>query len=221
MERQESGSFVSRVFLALRKELALLFLVTTLVFVSLAQDVSDVDSALQSINSPGKVKGIAYTSHLKEIEIGKEKAQQRKSVPVAVQTENAAKSDGSVLSAGGVVEALNSYRLKKGVGGLSADNSLMSYAQERANFFAGRGSMDGHAGFQDFINKDDGFTKLGFFALGENSSFGYQLSAKELIEVVFSADAPHENNQLNPEWSHVGVGVSGGAVDIVFGGRKQ
>lgn len=221
MERQDSRSFVLRIFLALRKEVAVIFLVTTLVFLSLVQNENSVYPAKQNLDRPGRVKGLAYSPHLKEIKIGKEKYQQNTTLPVVASEEETTSDDRLIFSAGGIIEALNSYRLAKGVGGIPADSALMNYAQERASFFASRGSMDGHAGFQDFINNRDGFNKLGFFALGENSSYGHQLSAKELIEVVFSADAPHENNQLNPEWTHVGVGVAGGAVDIVFGGRKR
>lgn len=125
------------------------------------------------------------------------------------------------VSAGSLVAAINSYRAKKGVGELSFDSGLSGFAQGRSDYFASRGSMDSHAGFEDFVNNQNGFAKLGFFALGENSSFGYKVTPSELIEDIFANHAPHENNQINPEWTHVGVGVSGVAVDIVFGGRKQ
>lgn len=120
-----------------------------------------------------------------------------------------------------IVAALNSYRLKRGIGILSYDSGLTQYAQGRADFFAGQGGMDGHSGFQDFISNQDGFNKLGFYSLGENSSFGYHLEGINLIEGVFAGDAPHDSNQLNPEWTHVGVGVNGVAVNIIFGGKKQ
>jgi uncharacterized protein YkwD len=68
---------------------------------------------------------------------------------------------------------------------------------------------------------NDGFGKLGFSSLGENSSYGYLLEGVHLIEWVYAGDAPHDNNQLNSEWSHVGIGVNGTATDLIFGGRKR
>jgi len=129
--------------------------------------------------------------------------------------------DQTMASASEIVDALNVYRQTKGKTPLQFDQTLADYAQNRANFFVSQNGMDSHAGFQHFINNEDGFGKLGFFALGENSSFGYQLTATHLIEWVFAGDAPHDNNQLNPEWTHIGVGVSGVSIDIIFGGRKQ
>lgn len=120
-----------------------------------------------------------------------------------------------------ILQALNAYRRQHGVSELSWDNSLGDFAQGRADGFVANGGMDGHAGFNDLINNQDGFHKLGFMALGENSSYGYHLEAVHLIEWVYAGDAPHNNNQLDPQWTHVGIGVSGDATDLVFGGRKM
>lgn len=120
-----------------------------------------------------------------------------------------------------IAAALNVYRKQKGKGELSWDSKLADYAQSRANGFSSSGKLDSHSGFQDFINNQDGFNKLGFFSLGENSSIGYHLSGQHLIEWVYAGDKPHDDNQLSSEWTHVGVGVSGDATDLIFGGRKQ
>lgn len=120
-----------------------------------------------------------------------------------------------------IISALNLYRQTKGRGILIFDQKLSDYASRRADLFSSNNAMDSHAGFQDFITNQDGFNSLGFNSLGENSSLGYQLEGTHLIEWVFAGDAPHDTNQLNPEWTHVGVGVNGVAVDIIFGGRKK
>jgi hypothetical protein len=42
-----------------------------------------------------------------------------------------------------------------------------------------------------------------------------------LIEWVYAGDKPHNDNQLSSKWSAVGIGISGSATDLVFGGSKQ
>lgn len=116
-----------------------------------------------------------------------------------------------------IYEALNSYRQKFNRRALAWDTKLAEFAQTRANTFASLGRTDTHAGFKDYIDNQDGFTKLGMHGLGENSSFGYQLYGVHLIEWVYAGDKPHYDNQLNNNWTHVGVGVNGSATDLVFG----
>jgi uncharacterized protein YkwD len=129
-------------------------------------------------------------------------------------------SDARVGSTQEIFVALNAYRQRHGVGVLSWDNGLGNFAQSRADLFNTRGNTDTHAGFTDFINNQDGFKKLGFMSLGENSSFGYHVEAVHLIEWIYAGDAPHDNNQLNPQWSFVGIGVNGVATDLIFGGNR-
>lgn len=118
-----------------------------------------------------------------------------------------------------VLSALNAYRKKNGVGELSIDTKLQEFAQSRADYFASTGSMDNHAGFQSMMN-DNGFAKMGFNALGENSSFGAFGSAQNLIETIYGGHGPHDENQLNSDWTHVGIGIKDDATNLVFGGRK-
>lgn len=129
--------------------------------------------------------------------------------------------DQKTGSAQEILQSLNAYRQRHGVSTLFWDTGLGQFAQSRADLFSKNGSTDAHAGFTDFINNQDGFKKLGFMALGENSSFGYQVEAVHLIEWIYAGDAPHNDNQLNSQWTHVGIGVSGVATDLVFGGRKM
>ncbi len=128
--------------------------------------------------------------------------------------------DDRMATPGEILEALNSYRAKNGRGGLSWDDKLAELAQSRAARFTELNSTDGHAGFQDYMN-NDGFHKAGFYSLGENSSWGYKLVGVHIIEWVYAADQPHNDNQLNPQWSHVGIGVNGVSTDLIFGGRKM
>lgn len=129
-------------------------------------------------------------------------------------------ADSRMATAQEIFNALNAYRQGKGRGSLSWDDKLASYAQDRATFFTSNGKLDGHAGFQSFMD-NDGFGKLGFNALGENSSYGYLLEGVHLIEWVYAGDAPHDTNQLNGDWSHVGIGVNGTSTDLIFGGHKR
>jgi uncharacterized protein YkwD len=130
-------------------------------------------------------------------------------------------TDQEVGTASEILQALNAYRARHGSGALALDPTLVSYAQGRADMFNVNNATDAHAGFMDYINNQDGFKKLGFMSLGENSSLGYHVEAVHLIEWVYAGDAPHDQNQLNPSWTHVGIGVAGLATDLVFGGRRM
>jgi len=120
-----------------------------------------------------------------------------------------------------ILSALNMYRQRNGKGTLAWDEKLASYAESRASYFTSKGNLDGHVGFSDYINNQDGFHKLGFLSLGENSSLGYTLEAVHLIEWVYAGDKPHNDNQLSQDWSYIGIGVDGAATDLIFGGKKM
>ncbi len=115
-----------------------------------------------------------------------------------------------------IQDALNHYRQVHGAGYLAWDDNLGNYAQQRAGYFNSIGKLDEHAGFEDFLNNQDGYKKLNFYHVGENSSIGYVLSGTHLIEWIYAGDKPHNDNQLNPSWTHVGIGVSGTATDLIF-----
>ncbi len=120
----------------------------------------------------------------------------------------------------GVLNALNEYRSKNGVGSLRIDNTLQSYAQSRADYLKSLGKLDKHAGHKEFM-ANDGFNKLGFNAIAENQGYNYKGNATGLIESFFGKSAGHNKNQLNGEYTHAGIGISGPFTDIVFGGRKK
>lgn len=120
-----------------------------------------------------------------------------------------------------ILTALNVYRQRHGSSPLQPDEKLTTYAQDRADFFALTKSTDKHAGFTKFVNEENGFDELKFNALGENSSYGFHVEGVHLIEWVYAGDEPHNKNQLNPEWTHVGIGVNGTATNLIFGGKKQ
>ncbi|MCL4354706.1 CAP domain-containing protein [Patescibacteria group bacterium] len=140
--------------------------------------------------------------------------------PIPTTTPQPASSLPSI-SAQNLLDALNAYRQKNGVVALSWDSNLGSFAQSRADLFARNGAMDDHAGFNNFVNNQNGFKVLGFWSLGENSSYGYDLSPTDLIEKAYGTSPGHNANQLNPGFTHVGIGVAGKATDFVFGGRKM
>lgn len=105
---------------------------------------------------------------------------------------------------------------------LSWNGTLSGFAQNRSIALENLGKLDNHAGFNDFIHNQDGFNKLGFSELGENQSFSHPMpSAHDLIFGQYASSPPHNQNQLNTDWTDVGVGVSGEYSDIVFGGKKR
>ena len=117
-----------------------------------------------------------------------------------------------------ILVALNNYRQNHGSQPLSWDDNLANFATERANSFNQSGKLDEHAGFYLYLANSDNQKQIGFYNLGENSSIGYQLEGVHLIEWVYASDEGHNQNQLNTKWTHVGIGVSGTATDLVFGG---
>lgn len=119
-----------------------------------------------------------------------------------------------------ILSALNEYRRRKGVSQLMWDDNLAKLAQSRAEAFDQIKSTDKHEGFKKYID-NDGFEKLGFTWVGENSSFGYRLEGVHLIEWVFAGDKPHDDNQTNSRWNYVGIGTKGLGVDIIFGTGKK
>lgn len=130
-------------------------------------------------------------------------------------------NDSQMASSNEIFVALNSYRQSRGVGQLSWDSALSDLANSRVNAFASKGDLDSHAGFQDFMN-NDGFSKAGFNGLGENSArLSGPMSGDRIIKEIFGADAPHDTNQLNPEWTHAAVAVSGNFVNVNFGKGKR
>jgi uncharacterized protein YkwD len=119
-----------------------------------------------------------------------------------------------------ILEALNEYRKVQGSQILTWDEKLANYAQERSVYLNKIKSVDQHEGFNDFLKNQDGFNKLGFTALGENISYGYKLNGVHIIEWMYAGDKPHNDNQLNNRWDHVGIGVDGLATCLIFGTGK-
>lgn len=130
------------------------------------------------------------------------------------------KGDDVMATSIEIFSALNVYRKQHGRGELSWDVGLAGFAQQRADLFSSSGKLDGHSGFMDYLNNQDGFKKLGFSSLGENSSNGFKLSGVHLIEWVYAGDEEHNSNQLSNDWHYAGIGVSGSATDLVFGGNR-
>ncbi|HVZ67211.1 MAG TPA: CAP domain-containing protein [Patescibacteria group bacterium] len=128
--------------------------------------------------------------------------------------------DKDMSDANQILTALNNYRKQKGSGELSWDSKLADFAQKRADTFSSIQGLDGHAGFNSYFSNQDNLKAVGFWGVGENSSYGYKMEAVHLIEWVFAGDAPHDKNQLDPTWTHVGIGVNGLGVDLIFGKNK-
>jgi len=119
-----------------------------------------------------------------------------------------------------IYEALNVYRQQHGKGILTWDQNLAAYAQQRANYFNSIKNIDKHVGFKEYTNNIENLRKLGFWSVGENCNYGQRLLGVHLIEWIYAGDKPHDDNQLNSLWTHIGVGVDGLGVDIIFGANK-
>lgn len=116
-----------------------------------------------------------------------------------------------------LADAINRYRETKGVGRLEWSDTLSAYAQNRSEYMAQSGT-DHHAGFNNFVQNEDGYAKLGFNCLGENMSEGFRLSGTHLVEWMYAQSPGHDANQLNPIYSRLGVGISGTTSVLIFGG---
>lgn len=120
-----------------------------------------------------------------------------------------------------VFAALNAYRNTNGRSSLTWDDTLGRYAQSRAEYMDSIQTTDKHAGFNTFLEKEDGFNQLGFYQLGENSYYGGPLNGTHVIEWVFAKSPGHDANQKNSDWTHVGIGTTDATVNLIFGGSKM
>ncbi len=130
-------------------------------------------------------------------------------------------SDAAMGNPQEVLAALNAYRNTSGRSTLSWDDKLASYAQSRADHMNSIQTTDKHEGFNRFLEQEDGFNKLGFYRLGENSYYGGPLNGTHVIEWVFAKSPGHDANQKDPDWTHVGIGVTDSTVNLIFGGSKM
>lgn len=128
--------------------------------------------------------------------------------------------DEKMATAREIWEALNQYRQTHGSQNMAWDTKLADYAQSRAKYLNSKKNVDGHKGFNDFVQNEDGFNKLGFTMLGENISYGYKLNGVHIIEWMYAGDKPHNDNQLDNRWNYVGIGVEGLATCLIFGTGK-
>lgn len=128
--------------------------------------------------------------------------------------------DEKMATANEVLTALNEYRRIHGSGPVAWDERLANYALERAKYFTSIKNVDKHQGFEEKLKDEQGFRDLGFWSLGENASYGYRLEAVHLIEWMYAADKDHNQNQLEPRWTHVGIGIDGVATCLIFGKDK-
>lgn len=128
--------------------------------------------------------------------------------------------DEKMATAREIWEALNQYRQTHGSQNLNWDTKLADYAQSRAEYLNSQKTTDKHEGFNNYVQNEDGFNKLGFTRLGENISYGYKLNGVHTIEWMYAGDEPHDNNQRDNRWNYVGVGVDGLATCLIFGTGK-
>jgi len=130
-------------------------------------------------------------------------------------------NDSTMADSNQIVEALNNYRKEHGAPVLQVETGLSNLAQERANKFATGGTLDGHAGFRDYMN-NNGFETSGFNGLGENSAMlSGPMQADKIIKEIFGQSEAHNTSQLDSSWTHVGVAINGIFVNVNFGKNKK
>jgi uncharacterized protein YkwD len=129
--------------------------------------------------------------------------------------------DERMAEAKEVFDALNEYRRRNGVAVLMWDEKLANYAKLRAVYFNKIKKLDGHEGFANFLENENGFDVLGFDSVGENASYGYRMSGTHLIEWIYAGDKPHDDNQKNSKWAYVGIGINETSSCLIFGTGKR
>ena len=128
--------------------------------------------------------------------------------------------DSKMGTAKEIFEALNAYRYVHKSGILNWGDKLAEYAVSRAKLFTELKTTDSHKGFMEKLKEEQGFRDLGFWGLGENASFGYKLEGVHIIEWMYASDEAHNSNQLDPKWTHVGIGVDNTSTALIFGKDK-
>ncbi|HSW89883.1 MAG TPA: CAP domain-containing protein [Patescibacteria group bacterium] len=184
-----------------------------------------VDSALSATDSSKLPKGLRLSAS--PIAIPKVTSQPADTTPWGVAQQINADTwrirvgeDSRMGTPQEILQALNTYRNTHGKGSLSWDDKLATFAGSRAAYLNSIKGTDNHKGFIDYTSNEDNVRALGFGSLGENLSYGYQLLGVHLIEWIFASDSAHDANQLNSQWTHVGIATNGLAVDLIFGGSK-
>lgn len=169
------------------------------------------DSAPHPTPTPYPVRAENITTHLKDDAEpwGVAKKIGEYTYTMKIQNENRMSTPQELLS------ALNDYRLKHGSQPLVWEEKLCSLAQSRAEFQNQHG-LDAHQGFNNFLENEDGFKKLGFAWLGENASQGYIMSGQHLIEFIFASDEGHNQNQLANHWDRSCVAIVDKTVEVIF-----
>lgn len=217
------------------------FILSLIVFMSYATGIIELVYAVDRPSTPLRHSSVARAQQtpqeklaIKAVLVGQQQVPRPTVAPSPVSSNEWGKAkqvdehtwtiqvgeDAAMATPQEILSALNEYRQKHGRGGLMWDDRLGEYAKTRSDYFLSTGRLDGHAGFSDYLDNQDGFTKLGFRSIGENSSLGYRQSGVHLIEWVYAGDKPHDDNQLDSKWHFVGIGVSGLATDLIFGGEK-
>ena len=113
-----------------------------------------------------------------------------------------------------IFQAVNVYRNTKGRSSLNWDEKLSSLARERVLELPTESKP--HEGFSRRMAKDGFWDEYGIVGAGENSSQGVRMTGTHLIEWIYASDEGHDRNQLNPEWSHVGIATSGSNSVLIF-----
>jgi uncharacterized protein YkwD len=135
--------------------------------------------------------------------------------PIAQPTSIPTVAPPYVPSSGELTQAINSYRQSHGSPSLAWESGLAAFAQAQAGYF------DSKNGFV----KDDGYSQIIYplipsintFVTGEIDAIGVTGTATHIVVEVFGANPTQNSNQLNPKWTHVGIGVSGRTIIVVFG----
>ncbi len=185
-------------------------------FLNINSAIPEIPKTMAAIPSP--LSSVALPST--DIQIPSPKPSKAPAIKKPKPSPEVKSVQASTLTKESVLQDLNEYRSKNGAGNLQFDDKLQNYAQFRADYLKSIGKLDKHAGHQAFM-KNDGFSKLGFNAVAENQGWNYKGDATGLIEKFYGSSSGHNKNQLNSQYTHVGIGINGPFTNLVFGGKEK
>jgi uncharacterized protein YkwD len=140
--------------------------------------------------------------------------QQPTSIPPTVAAQTV-----SVPSAQELFNALNSYRQVHGVASLTWESNIAAFAQAQASYF----------GETNSFTKDDAYRQriapytsaINSFVTGETNLIGTTGTATHIINDVLGGSSSYSSLMGATRWTHVGIGVSGKAIVIVYGRHDE
>lgn len=145
------------------------------------------------------------------------------STPAPVRTEESStvSSSGTVFASpsfdSGLLSSVNSFRSANGgLPGLNSSGSLCDIASKRLNELVSSGSLDSHAGFNKYFQRQSEFNAMGevIFHSSNQTTPDYAVN-----EGWAKSTAGHRENMLDAKWNY-GCGATNGYFAVFNFGKK-